>query len=797
MIRNHEAIYLPPPQYPDERALPTLAWLIVGTLGQALAGLVVAGVLAGRLGAAISPALLGLGALLGASSLLPLARRRFQLDLPQLLLVALVGASVAGVGLGLAWPALLPLGRSVDAVHHLQLVDWLATEQRLPPLDARTRGLMGEMIAYPPGFHLVVVEAAAAAQIAPIQAIYPVAALLGGLAAALVAMIALAGGSERGLARVLAMAAVPLLLLAHRAHTVEAFIDHSYYAMVLGLVFVLLACGKVICEPHRSPAGALQLGLVLAGLLVTYPLWLPVPCMLLALWAAPVWRKRLHLVALALLPPLALAAIDLPARLATGQMVLEHQGVVTAPSLESLAPLLLAIPAALLLLWSGYHTKHMRLATDSLAPALFRWERAGVRVPNPSPTQLLVIALVIALAYGGALALAARIELAAPYHSLKLLFVALPLAVAVVAAGLLRLGRLRSPLLRRTALAACVLLLALSSARQLPAIRGEQLISTDLVRAAAWLRANDPAGAEQAVLTGAPAGQLGYWLQVGLLGQWRDEAQAAVRSFSAPAPTPESWAIDADMPPVAIAAVLDETPPGSEIAARFGQVAVLRRTQLDQQAINPLILRYDTFWDEGRIKTALELIRPLAGPLPQIELRLEQAGQLVNSFVLQPNSQRTKRQYLGADLVPETLGGVGYINAEAYPTFAAPNLPPTGELELHLRLNVSGVIVDTRPLASFTRGASGQISGLKTRSGELNYLRRSYDETALLPFEARFGNYAALTGWRELPQDTPGELAVLLRWQALAPPPLLGSELQLRDQSGALVAQSRALPQGG
>jgi len=340
-------------------------------------------------------------------------------------------------------------------------------------------------------------------------------------------------------------------------------------------------------------------------------------------------------------------------------------------------------------------------------------------------------------------------------------------------------------------------LVALASGWRVLSLHPEQLLTSDIVAAANWLRANDPDGAASAELVGAPAGQLGYWLQVGLLGQWRDEADAAVRSFTTAAPTPEGWAIDTRMSAVAVAAVLGELPPGAEVAARFGQVAVLRRTPLDVQAVNPLVLRYNTFWDEGRIKTALELIRPLAGPLPLIELQLRSGDTLITSFALPPNPARTKPQYLGADLIPQTFGGVGFINADVYPTFAPPAQLPDGDFVLSLRLSIDGVTVDERQLATGARLTNGEIANLATQSGELNYLRRSYDDAALHATDAQFPGQLVLTGWREELSQQAGELSVLLRWQAPAPPAQLASELRLIDQDGTIVAHSRGLPQNG
>jgi hypothetical protein len=62
--------------------------------------------------------------------------------------------------LWLAWPALLPLGGGSDLTHHLQLIDFIDRHWRLAhsPADAL---LVGNMISYTPGSHLLAAMAGA------------------------------------------------------------------------------------------------------------------------------------------------------------------------------------------------------------------------------------------------------------------------------------------------------------------------------------------------------------------------------------------------------------------------------------------------------------------------------------------------------------------------------------------------------------------------------------------------------------------------------------------------------------
>jgi hypothetical protein len=341
---------------------PSLAWLLISAAGSALAAIVVAGIVAGRLGLPIVGKWL-IGAAIAGSlpQLIALARGRWSVGWPELAAALAAFAAVGGGGLALAWPSMLPLGLSVDAVHHTQLIAWIADHQAFPTPGGATQQLLGEMTAYPVGLALVVVAAASLTGQPLLETIYPTAALLGGLIAALVVLLASAtarGGSQSPIFRFPALLVGPLLLLAHRAYLMEAYIDHSYYTMVLGVLLTLLAAAWLIVAPRLSLVAAAQFGLVLAALIGTYPLWAPLPAML-AVGAIIVhnvnqrgrekraltpWSFGLHpsscrfrfacYFVLALGPALGLGLLDLLPRLGVGQTVLAHEGLVTLPTAQ-------------------------------------------------------------------------------------------------------------------------------------------------------------------------------------------------------------------------------------------------------------------------------------------------------------------------------------------------------------------------------------------------------------------------------------------------------------------------------
>jgi hypothetical protein len=389
---------------------------------------------------------------------------------------------------------------------------------------------------------------------------------------------------------------------------------------------------------------------------------------------------------------------------------------------------------------------------------------------------------------------------AASYHVYKLLFVLTPVAAAIVGAAALRLGAIARPRARWLALAAATILLAATGSFRIWPVPAAQPLTPDIVAAADWLAANRPRDAQKAIVVGAPAGPLAYWLQVGLLGQRRDKADLAMRAFEAPSATPEGWIVDGELPKFAIAPRLDQPPPGAEIVARFGAAVVLRRSShFDVAQLDPLLIRYRSAWQEDRLMTDIELLRRRPGRTPLLELRLERAGELVAAFPLQPEDARTRPQYLGLELRPETLGGRGYVNRDTFPEFAPPPGAPSGAFILKLRLTLDGSTLDERLLATFERTAAGQVERLSTGGGELVYMRRVQATERIERADARFADALRLTGWSE-PQWSASDstLAVRLRWEALGPiDRALFAEVQVLDATGQVVADSIAPPQGG
>jgi hypothetical protein len=140
---------------------------------------------------------------------------------------------------------------------------------------------------------------------------------------------------------------------------------------------------------------------------------------------------------------------------------------------------------------------------------------------------------------------------------------------------------------------------------------------------------------------------------------------------------------------------------------------------------------------------------------------------------------------------------MGYINAEAYPTFAPPAEQPVGSFTLTMRLSLQGVTLDERLLATFDRQEGGAIANLSVHSGELDYIRRWVADEVFQNAAARFDTQVELTGWHNEPPES-GAVRVKLRWRALAPiERVLETEIQLLDQAGDIVARDRGVSQNG
>jgi hypothetical protein len=218
--------------------------------------------------------------------------------LPFLFVVAGVFAALIALG----WPELLPLGGGSDLAHHLQLVDYIERQWRLPqgPLAVQ---LIGGMVSYTPGVHLLAALVGNWTGRDGLHAIYPVLAFSAAVKAGIVFLIA-----QRLLppdrAAMASAVAASLLLFLPFDYFVGTFVRASFFAQALSEMFaVAMWWALVVWSERPSTKAAAIYPLAGMGVFLTWPVWIGPP--VLALMAL-LWMRRpglwLRHAALALIP---------------------------------------------------------------------------------------------------------------------------------------------------------------------------------------------------------------------------------------------------------------------------------------------------------------------------------------------------------------------------------------------------------------------------------------------------------------------------------------------------------------
>lgn len=420
-------------------------------------------------------------------------------------LAQLAGFLLAAVGAGLVFlwpslPSLYPPSVGVDALHHYQLIDYIATQRALPHDFNALAPYLGEMVSYPPGSHLAAAILAGVLEQDALVVMHPFMALIRALTAGLVFLFAYELLPELP-GRLPAALAAPLLLFAAPAYFVGALVGQQYYfSMVFAELLIVAFLALLPAYAGRGSHAALALLALLAlALLLSYPSWLPLP----GLSFAAVWlfrratvRRRLADAVFFALPLVLLGLLFAAGRTAVGASVLQHEGDAIRPSLQTL------------------DGRFLLLALAGLVLARLQWKR----------TWPLFLALAATAALGLAFFVAADVlHLAARYHAWKtmhLLIYPLALLGAQTLSVMGRLGsRGRSLLGNTAALAAAVVLTALIVPGGWPSpVR--QPLTPDEVRVGRWARENvdvRQVGYRTEFTIGA------YWLHVGILGNPRQD----------------------------------------------------------------------------------------------------------------------------------------------------------------------------------------------------------------------------------------------------------------------------------
>lgn len=235
-----------------------------------------------RFGATISPLPVLLFSLTcGASMLLWCLRAATRRDAGRADL-----ATFAGVVLGvlvallwLAWPELLPPGGGSDLTHHLQLIDFIDRQWRLAHTQADAL-LIGNMINYTPGSHLLAAVAGAWSRSDGLHAVYPVLAVSVAIKAGLVFLIVRRMLGDRGHTPI-AVGAVLLLFLPYD-YFIGSFARFSFVAQVVSETFaVAMWLALAVWNERPSGPAAVLFGVAGAGVFLTWPVWIGPPVLVL------------------------------------------------------------------------------------------------------------------------------------------------------------------------------------------------------------------------------------------------------------------------------------------------------------------------------------------------------------------------------------------------------------------------------------------------------------------------------------------------------------------------------------
>jgi hypothetical protein len=305
---------------PDENLTGrlTTAEAVAVSVITVLVSAIAASYLLDRLGAAIAPVPVLLASLAcGAATLMwrpvPPAHRQSKAALDVVAFAAIVLPVLAAV-LWLAWPELLPLGGGSDLTHHLQLIDFIDRHWRLAH-GAADALLVGNMVNYTPGSHILASVAGAWIRSDGLHAVHLLMALSVAIKAGLLFLIVrrvldAGGGTGERLGTPIAIGGVLLLFLPYD-YFIGSFARFSFFAQVVSEMFaVAMWLALVLWNERPSVPAAAIFGIAGVGVFLTWPVWIGPPILvLLALALAGRERARWRYLACAFAPIAIVAAL--------------------------------------------------------------------------------------------------------------------------------------------------------------------------------------------------------------------------------------------------------------------------------------------------------------------------------------------------------------------------------------------------------------------------------------------------------------------------------------------------------
>jgi hypothetical protein len=410
-----------------------------------------------------------------------------------------VTAAAFGALLAAGWPALLPPGAGSDLTHHLQLISFIERHWRLPH-DPATVELIGGMVNYTPGSHLLAALAGTWSRTDGLRAMYPVIAAASALKAGLVFLIARRMLPDDPARVPMAIAAVVLLALPSD-YSLGSVFRWSFFAQVVAEMFAVAMWWALAMWSFQPRAAAILFGIAGAGAFLSWPVWVGPPVLALGLLSIArtnhALRDRVARAAIAIAPIALVAGLH-----ATGRV--ESLSIVQSggAAFEWSAPRF----GSVLLLASG-------------AGIAMAWTRTEARA-----TLLVLAAALVQAAALFALAHASGAD--SPYMARKMAhFAVLPMAalaalpLSALCRGVARAASARTDPRERLlgpvawTMAVVVIVVAARALAAMP--RSAPAITGDLARAAGWARGHVPAACVDYLVR---SDDTSYWLHHAALG---------------------------------------------------------------------------------------------------------------------------------------------------------------------------------------------------------------------------------------------------------------------------------------
>jgi hypothetical protein len=423
------------------------------------------------------------------------------------LVAGFIGAILVASGymLWLAAPSLLPVTTGPDVVHHLQLIHLIQRTDRLAH-DPSLQPYLLEMMNYTPGSHILAAAIGDWARVDALRVVQPIAAVLTGVKAGLVYLIAVRVSTPLRTAGVAALAA-PVLAFVPAVYTLGSSFHFFFYAQVVSEAFaigMLLAIVWWRRNRGRSPLAAFAACAV--GVFLSWPVWLgPGVGVLIAslLLARVAWSERVTAATIALAPVTLVAAVHTLIH-AEGGRILTASGAVTAPSLEVFGLVFLILAAIGVVL-------------------------VGLRVRAAVPVVLFLLA---ALGQAAVLAvMAIRAGSTSFYLPFKMMYLVVFPAAILGAVALVWFADLIAARVRRMRMAAAlapVVVALMLAAGRVPPGKGRSPINEPSYAVGLWARDHVPPGCVDYF---SSHWLTGYWLHLDVFGNPRDSVRMRAESF--------------------------------------------------------------------------------------------------------------------------------------------------------------------------------------------------------------------------------------------------------------------------